>query len=136
MLITGASYQGGVDQTTTAVHLAASLHTLAPTLQLGGDDNRHATAWTQRGKGFPFKVAEEVQAVRYTRDLTPTGIDTGRGPTQVDLQALSRVCDLLSIPAAPASLDTDGLVLTRQALQDIGNDPYRRQHRRRGRKLV
>ena len=125
MIITVASYKGGVGKTTTAVHLAAYLQTLAPTLLLDGDDTRNATAWSQRGKGFPFKVADEVQAARYARDFTHTVIDTGQRPKQVDLQVLSEGCDLLVIPAVPASLDTDGLVLTLQALYDIGSDRYR-----------
>jgi hypothetical protein len=33
------------------------------------------------------------------------------------------------LPAVPASLDTDGLVLTRQALQGIGDERGRRQRR-------
>jgi chromosome partitioning protein len=136
MLITGASYQGGVDKTTTAVHFAAYLQTLAPSLLLDGNDNRNVTVWSQHAKGSPFKVDDEVQAARYARDFTPTVIDTGQRPKQVDLQALSDGCDLLIIPAVPASLDTDGLVLTPQALQDIGNERYRRQRRRRERKLL
>jgi chromosome partitioning protein len=57
--------------------------------------------------------------------LTYTVIDTGQRPTQVDLKVLSEGCDLLIIPAVPASLDTDGLVLRLQALYDIGTDRYR-----------
>jgi chromosome partitioning protein len=133
MLLTVAIYKCGVDKTMIAVHLAAYLQTLAPTLLLDGADNRHATAWSQRRKGFPFKVADEVQAARYARDFTHTVIDTGQCPRQVDLPGLPDGCDLLIIPAVPASLDTDGLVLTRQALQDIGNERYRRQRRSRGR---
>jgi chromosome partitioning protein len=125
MIVTVASYKGGVGKTTTAVHLAAYLQTLASTLLLDGDDTRNATAWSQRGKGFPFKVADEVQAARYARDFTHTVIDTGQRPKQVDLKVLSEGCDLLVVPAVPASLDTDGLVLTLQALADIGNDRYR-----------
>ena len=125
MIVTVASYKGGVGKTTTAVHLAAYLQMLAPTLLLDGDDTRNATAWSQRGKGFPFKVADEVQAARYARDFTHTVIDTGQRPKQVDLKVLSEGCDLLVVPAVPASLDTDGLVLTLQALADIGNDRYR-----------
>ena len=125
MIVTVASYKGGVGKTTTAVHLAAYLQTLAPTLLLDGDDTRNATSWSQRGKGFPFKVADEVQAARYARDFTHTVIDTGQRPKQVDLKVLSEGCDLLVVPAVPASLDTDGLVLTLQALEDIGSDRYR-----------
>lgn len=125
MIITVASHKGGVGKTTTAVHLAAYLQTLAPTLLLDGDDTRNATAWSQRGKGFPFKVADEVQAARLARNFTHTVIDTGQRPKQVDLKALAEGCDLLVIPAVPASLDTDGLVLTLQALQQLGEVRYR-----------
>jgi chromosome partitioning protein len=125
MIITVASYKGGVGKTTTAVHLAAFLQTLAPTLLLDGDDTRNATAWSQRGKGFAFKVADEVQAARFARDFTHTVIDTGQRPKHIDLKVLSEGCDLLVIPAVPASLDTDGLVLMLQTLYDIGTDRYR-----------
>ena len=125
MIITVASYKGGVGKTTTAVHLAAYLQTQAPTLLLDGDDTRNATTWSQRGEGFPFRVADEVQAARLSRDFVHTVIDTGQRPKQVDLKALSEGCDLLVIPAVPASLDTDGLVLTLQALHELGAERYR-----------
>src|SRR5207245_10814992 len=102
--ITVASFKGGVGKTTTAVHLAAYLQTLSPTLLLDGDDTRNATAWSQRGEGFPFKVADEVQAARFARDFTHTVIDTGQRPKQVDLQVLTQGCHRLPCPAGPASL--------------------------------
>jgi chromosome partitioning protein len=120
LIITVASYKGGVGKTTTAVHLAAYFQTKAPTLLLDGDGTRNATAWSLRGQGFPFKVADEIQAARLSRDFEHTVIDTGQRPQQVDLKALCEGCDFLVIPTVPASLDTDGLVLTLQALQQIG----------------
>jgi chromosome partitioning protein len=125
MIITVASYKGGVGKTTSAVHLAAYLQTQAPTLLLDGDDTGNATAWSKRGAGFPFRVADVVQAARLARDYTHTVIDTGQRPNQLDLQALSEGCDLLVIPAVPASLDTDGLLLTLEALRSLGNSRYR-----------
>src|SRR5689334_19003460 len=124
MIITVASFKGGDGNTTTAVHLAAFVQTLAPTLLLHRDDTRNATAWSKRGQGFDFKVADEVQAARFARDYTHTVIDTGQRPKHIDLQVLSEACDLIVIPAVPASLDTDGLVLMLQALHAIGSDRY------------
>jgi chromosome partitioning protein len=92
---------------------------------LDGDDTRNATVWSQRGKGFPFKVADEVQAARLSRNYEHTVIDTGQRPKRVDLKALAEGCDVLVIPAVPASLDTDGLVLTLQALQEMGAENYK-----------
>jgi chromosome partitioning protein len=125
LIITVASYKGGVAKTTTAVHLAAYLQTLAPTLLLDGDDTRNATSWSQRGKGFSFRVADEVQAARLARNYEHTVIDTGQRPKQVDLKALAEGCDILVIPAVPASLDTDGLVLTLEAMHKIGASRFK-----------
>lgn len=125
MIITVASHKGGAGKTTTAVHMAAYLQTQAPTLLLDGDETRNATAWGQKGQGFPFKVADEIQAARLARDFEHTVIDTGQRPKHADLKALAEACDLLIIPTAPASLDVEGLVLTLNALGEIGSSNFR-----------
>ena len=80
MIVTVASHKGGVGKTTTAFHLAAFFQSLAPTLLLDGDETRNATAWSKRGEGVSFKVADEVQAAKLARDFTHIIIDTGQRP--------------------------------------------------------
>jgi chromosome partitioning protein len=125
MIVTVASHKGGVGKTTTAFHLAAFFQSLAPTLLLDGDETRNATAWSKRGEGVSFKVADEVQAAKLARDFTHIIIDTGQRPKQIDLKALAEGCDLLIVPTVPATLDTEGLVLTIEALTAIGASSYK-----------
>jgi chromosome partitioning protein len=70
-------------------------------------------------------VADEVQAAKLARDFAHVVIDTGQRPKRADLQALSEGCDMLVIPTVPATLDTEGLVLTLQELNAIGTAKYK-----------
>jgi chromosome partitioning protein len=125
MIITVASYKGGVGKTTTAVHLAAYLNTLSPALLLDGDQTRNATAWALRGNGFPFRVAPIDAAAKLARDYKHIVIDTGQRPSAADLEAAAEGCDLMVVPAIPSALDTDGLGQTVRALQELKNAKYR-----------
>jgi chromosome partitioning protein len=94
-------------------------------LLLDGDDTRNATAWSQKGEGFPFKVASIEQAAKLSRHYEHTIIDTGQRPSEDELKALMEGCDLLIIPAVPAGLDNDGLSLTINTLRKMKNDAFR-----------
>lgn len=56
-IVTVASFKGGVEKTTTALHLAAYLQSKAPALLVDGDLNRSALDWAARGS-LPFKVVD------------------------------------------------------------------------------
>jgi len=121
---TVASYKGGVGKTTTAVHLAAFLQRIAPTLLIDGDPNRSATEWAKR-KGFAFKIVDENAGAYEARNYAHVVIDTEARPGMSDFEALAKGCDLLVIPAVPASLDTDALIQTIEAAKEKAAGKFR-----------
>lgn len=124
MIITVASFKGGVAKTTSAIHLAAYLQKKGPTLLIDGDPNRSASGWAKRGN-LPFKVIDERQAARFARDFAHVIIDTEARPSEEDLKALADGCDLLIIPTTPDALSLDALLLTVDAIKSVGADQYK-----------
>ena len=130
MILTVASYKGGVGKTTTAVHLAEYLERHhGRTLLLDGDSTRNATNWMSRRAeadgSFPVTVAPIEASARLSRDFEHIVIDTGQKPTDDDLHALALNCDLLVVPSVPSFLETDGLAQTIGALNALAARNYR-----------
>ena len=126
MIVTVASFKGGVSKSTTAIHLAAFLNARAPAILVDGDPNRSASNWSRRGV-LPFRVIDDRSAARVIRDDAPAHIviDTPARPSRDDLEALAGGCDLLVIPTTPDAMSLDALMSTVEMLREIGADRFR-----------
>ncbi len=125
MIITVASFKGGVGKTTTAVHLAAYLASTGSVVLIDGDQNRSATGWGQRGN-LMFEVVDERQApYRLTSDKPDhIVIDTQARPSSEDLSNLIRG-DLLILPTTPDALALDALFQTVVVLKKLDVSKFR-----------
>lgn len=124
MILTVASFKGGVGKTTTAIHLARYFSDQAVTVLVDGDPNRTASVWAARGAP-PFQVAPETQLAVYARKCEHLVIDTRARPEPQDLKALAQGCDLLVLPCTPDPFSLDALMQTVDALGALGADQFR-----------
>jgi chromosome partitioning protein len=124
MIVTVASFKGGVGKTTTAIHLAAFFQGYAETLLIDADPNRSALAWASRGE-LPFPVVDQWQAAENLRPYGHVVIDTQARPTPEDLTLLANTCDLLVVPTTPDILALDALVLTLNYLRTLNDPAYK-----------
>lgn len=118
MIIAITALKGGVGKTTTAVHLAAYLQTLAPTLLIDADKNRSALVWSKEDK-LPFYVASQAGAPGLIKKFTHIIIDTQARPEPEELEDLAEGSDLLILPTTPNHLDLDTTVKATELLKTL-----------------
>lgn len=123
MIIAITALKGGVGKTTTAVHLAAFLQTLAPTLLIDADKNRSALVWSKEDK-LPFYVASQAGAPGLIKKFTHIVIDTQARPEPEELEDLADGSDMLILPTTPNHLDLDTTVKAVELLKTL-NANYR-----------
>ena len=124
MVITVASYKGGVGKSTTAIHLAAYLQKKSPTVLIDGDPNRSVCGWAVNGN-LPFEVIHLHQATKLARNYEHAVIDTSARLETEEIKELVEGCDLLVIPSTPDALSLQALLMTTSEIDNIGEGNYR-----------
>jgi len=125
MIITLASFKGGVAKTTSAIHIACYLQQQGRnTLLIDSDPNRSALKWSERGE-LPVDVITQIQAPKFFGKYEDYVIDTQARPNQEDLAELVDGCDLLILPSTPDALALDALMQTVNNLQELRCNSYK-----------
>ncbi len=121
MIITIASFKGGVGKSTTAIHIATYLAgKRGKTVLADGDLNRSVIQWAERGgKNVPFLVCDGASI---PSDYDHLVIDTAARPTDRDLIALAETSNLIVVPCTPTTFALEATIGT---LATLPSDRYR-----------
>jgi len=124
MIITLASFKGGVAKSTSAIHIAAYLARKGKTVLADGDLNRSALHWSERGQSESFFVFDQDNIDR-SGEFDHLVIDTPARPSEDELKALATSSDLLIIPTQPSTFSLEALIATVNTLHELPRDRYK-----------
>jgi chromosome partitioning protein len=125
MIISFASFKGGVGKTTTAIHLAAVFKNKKnKVLLIDGDPNQSAIAWSERGK-LPFEVINQENLDEQARENNFLILDTPARPTADELKTICAESDLVIIPSEPDALSLDALFKIIDTLESFHAKNYK-----------
>jgi chromosome partitioning protein len=127
MIVTLASFKGGVAKTTTAIHLAALLQEIAPTVLVDHDqENRSSTRWALRGTDhLKFRVIDKYEVGRIGGNYSNMVIDTKAAPDAEDLENLVKGSDLLIIPCFCEMMALETMESAVEKLKQLNSNSYR-----------
>ena len=124
MVLSVASFKGGVAKTTTAIHLAAFLSESAPTLLVDEDPNQSSVDWAEAGQ-LPFRTVTHDQAAAAFPQYQHRVVDTGARLGQEGLTDLSEGSDFVVVPTTPDALALNALLKTVTPLRVLTRENYR-----------
>lgn len=127
MIITTASFKGGVGKSISCLHIANYLairRGANPVIVVDGDKNQTLIQWAERGRErLPFTVCRDHDVPDdFAGDLV---IDTPGNIEDEQLLFLAGSSDLIVIPTLPAAFSLESTIATLARLSTLGKDRYR-----------